>query len=395
MISVIFLSENIKNLDSVSKIGGISFIELLHNENLKYQVIDDNQVILKENLNWDDILLVFYDKDCVVNTKIRKVIKLYQEDNIVIPVNISDDSPPPEPVSGIKAFKASDYTNFNDTSKQFLIRVQALLGVKLRNPESKIFISYKSSDGKEIAKEIEVFLKVNGFDVYMDEAKGDYDGQGKLASGVDVQKELQKNLKDASMVLLLDTPKASESFWIKEEINWAIGNLIPVLPIIIEHKNKKGSRFLSLKGLSRYWNYNKSLGDLLNEVEMFLSSIYVSKKRIYFEAKRIFNNYKYSWEELDEHKKIYKSQKGEYREMVKIVSHCVYYDIENLKYLEKAGKIINNYMNSNYRYFIYDGEVLNKISIDYIYSESKIFEDFRILNHQELEAFLPENIGKR
>lgn len=392
MISVIFLSENIKNLDNINNFESSSLIKLLNDKELRYQVIEDRQTILKENLNWDDILLVFYNKDCVVNLKIREVIKLYQEDNIVIPINISDNFPPPEPISGIKAFKTSDYTNFDDISKQFLIRVQALLGLKLRNPESKIFISYKSSDGKEIAKEIEVFLKVNGFDVYMDEEKDDYDSQGKLASGVDVQKELEKNLKDASMVLLLDTPDAKGSKWIRDEITWAIGNLILILPIIIDQSDgKKGSRFRPLGDLRRYVDYTKDLDDIFKEITVFLSAIYKSKHRISFNTKKVIQSEGYSWDYINAMPSMYNSEKKKKRNTDRIVSHCIYYDIENSKYLKESTNIMNKIkINFNNKLLIYDGEVLSEYEIEDIYNEG-ISDDFIVIHHEELKKALESN----
>jgi len=391
MVNVIFLSEEIKTYEKLNIFTKSSLINLLNDKKFGYQIIKNDQKILIKNLNWGDILLIFYDENSIIDNNVENIIKIYQKDNIVIPVNISDNSTPPKLISGIKAFRLSDYKNFELASKQFLIRIQALLGLKLRNPESKIFISYRNSDGKEIAKEIEGFLKRNGFEVYMDEAKDDYDGQGKLQSGVNVQEELERNLKNASMVLLLDTTDAVDSKWIREEINWAIGNLIPLLPVIIGNtKGKKGSRFIQLKGLSRYIEYN-NLDALLEEIEIFLSSIYISKKRICFESRKVLNKYKYSWKVLTKDKLIYLSEKNRKRGVNKIISHCIYYDIENLIYLNKSITIIsNNYLNSNNRLLIYDGEILSEEQIKEIYKDNK-YSDFIVINHQELNVAIGSN----
>ena len=71
--------------------------------------------------------------------------------------------------------------------------------------------------------------------------------------GDDVGVTIEKNLKDASAIILLDTPDSPQSGWIHREVSLAIGMLVPILPVVFYEDGQtfSGSRFRELQGLHR------------------------------------------------------------------------------------------------------------------------------------------------
>src|SRR6202035_4690174 len=72
--------------------------------------------------------------------------------------------------------------------------------------------------------------------------------------GTPVQQEIDEALDKANLVLLIDTPSAPASPWIKHEVDTADALLLPILPLCFRDKGdrKVGPRFPSLAALQRW-----------------------------------------------------------------------------------------------------------------------------------------------
>src|SRR5258708_40365905 len=128
-----------------------------------------------------------------------------------------------------------------------------MLGLRVQGRDGKIFISYRRSDGVAIAKQLYEHLEAKGHCPYLDEAK-EIDGDTKILPGTPVQQQIDEALSNANLVLLIDTPSAPASPWIKHEVDTADGLLLPILPICFRDASdpKKGPRFRSLLALQRW-----------------------------------------------------------------------------------------------------------------------------------------------
>lgn len=76
--------------------------------------------------------------------------------------------------------------------------------------ERRVFLSYKRSDSKEIAFQLYQKLLVKGYHVFLDSLS--------LDGGLPFQHHLHEHLNQANLVILLDSPNAHASDWIKEEL---------------------------------------------------------------------------------------------------------------------------------------------------------------------------------
>ncbi len=274
--------------------------------------------------SWDDLLIVLFSSDDF-SKEIEGFISSYlglRHPKCILPVNLDPNHRvPPAPISGIKAVPYD--SGLRGQSSRIAKRVGAMLGLRLRHQDNKIFISYRASDGSNIAKQAFDFLRENGFEVWLDEAKDEYDGEGKIPGGADVQEVIEQNLIKADLVLLIDTPKARESNWIRMEINHANANLIPILPVCFRTMNDhlRGPRLLSLKALQRwveieqyrdandYIMNNDNLDKVLGELEAYLCEIFRRKLRIPEVARRQFLLHGFDWAAIDQTKHLYESMK--------------------------------------------------------------------------------------
>ena len=88
---------------------------------------------------------------------------------------------------------------------------------------------------------------------FLDEAK-ELDGYTTIFPGSPVQKQIDEALGDANLVLLIDTPDAPASPWIKHEVDTADALLLPILPVCLREPSdpRHGPRFRSLVALQRW-----------------------------------------------------------------------------------------------------------------------------------------------
>ena len=73
-----------------------------------------------------------------------------------------------------------------------------------------MFISYKRSESWPVAEQLWEELSQRGFDVFLDK----FD----IEVGADFQKRLVERLTEISFIVLLETPGAKESEWVRREL---------------------------------------------------------------------------------------------------------------------------------------------------------------------------------
>ena len=209
--------------------------------------------------SWDDLLIVIYSKAEYPKSG-KSFIHEYREfdkNGFILPIaaRYESNKVPPEPITDIKAIIYND-----QALKGITRRVGAIMGLRLRHDDSKIFISYHTTDGSEIAQELNNFLQFHGFQTWLDKAK-DPDGEEPIQAGENVQDVIEKNLKEANLILLIDTPDATKSRWIQKEIDIALSEGIPVYPVYIRltgDRHRK-PRFNALANLSRWFPIDTDL----------------------------------------------------------------------------------------------------------------------------------------
>ncbi|SRR6266478_6275539 len=148
---------------------------------------------------------------------------------MVLPVATDEHArKPPGAAAGIKALEYDAAAE--GPNGRLANRVGGLLGLRVQGRDSKVFISYPAVDGTTIAKQLHDHLISLGHRAYLDQAK-EFDGEPNIRPGSPVQKQIDEALEKANLVLLIDTPSAPSSEWIKHEVDTADGLLLPILPL--------------------------------------------------------------------------------------------------------------------------------------------------------------------
>lgn len=95
--------------------------------------------------------------------------------------------------------------------------------VGLSETDRRIFLSYRRDDGARLAEQLRIALGNERWDVFLDRFS--------VPPAVDFQKRLDRELADKAFVLLLETPKASESDWIDHEVTFALRHRLGLLSL--------------------------------------------------------------------------------------------------------------------------------------------------------------------
>ncbi|WP_456309912.1 toll/interleukin-1 receptor domain-containing protein [Serratia proteamaculans] len=355
---------------------------------------------------WNDLLIVLYnnsqfsdDADKFVSSFLEK----RPDTALILPIAL--DSTFPVPPNALSKFKALPYdpNNVLDSEKSIICRAGAMLGLRLQGRDTKIFISYRAQDGRDIAEQLYGHLLILGHKPWLDEAK-ELDGFTKILPGEPVQIEIEKALDEASLLLLIDTPASLESKWIKAEVNIADGKLIPILPIVFRPDSdpKKGPRFRTLLSLQRWLelSFNEppaktvlssvELDNIILELETYLCDIFMRKCRIPFQVKKNFIKAGYDWSALNQSLSVYKSQQQHNsRIRTTVHSHCSIYSTIYPPSFRHFNDFLSTQPQANYSLFIYDGDLLSDEELAEWLDIGTI-----ILHHQEISALLASNFTK-
>lgn len=89
--------------------------------------------------------------------------------------------------------------------------------------EVRVFISYSWHDGKDLADELHEQLRARHLACFQD--------QHELTGADEVQREIERDLARRDVLVVVDTPKARESKWVREEIIAARALRVPVVVV--------------------------------------------------------------------------------------------------------------------------------------------------------------------
>jgi hypothetical protein len=355
--------------------------------------------------SWDDLLVVVFDAtEFPASGKafIERYVTQRPETGMILPVAMDEHaSKPPGAASAIKALRYDAAAE--GPSGKCTNRVGGMLGLRVQGRDCRIFISYRAVDGSKIAKQIHSHLTSLGHRAYLDEAK-EFDGEPNIRPGSPVQSEIDAALDRANLVLLVDTPAAPNSEWIKHEVNTADGLLLPILPLCFREKSDKkiGPRFPSLVALQRWVTLQtpdavaheplteSQLDLIVDEVETYLCEIFRRKCRVPFLVEKEFLSHGFAWKVLDRRLLMFESSKSmSSRVRTKVLSHCSVFDPIYNPALKRFGEFLKATSRCNYSLFIYDGELLAEPVLDGIVAEQS--EPVIILHHQELATLIDSN----
>jgi hypothetical protein len=229
--------------------------------------------------------------------------------------------PPVPPLDQLQGLLVRDLDSDGIAAAATAALVNASL-VLAREQQGALFISYSHRDGLQLAALLQQQLRERGFRVFRDEHK-DRDQQIAIPPGSVTQKAIERAILDHGFVLLLDTPAAGRSTWVREEVNVAIGNLLPILPIVFPDAaappgaaQPRGGRFRSLRELGRDVRATNE-DDLLakideierNVVEILLSH-WRSRRRLLYTAQVRFEHLQYKWQVVQAGRLHYAAEKS-------------------------------------------------------------------------------------
>jgi hypothetical protein len=350
-------------------------------------------------VDWDDLLLVVYNSRRLPASAIQYIEtfrKAHETGGGVIPVGVNPAFPvPPDPLSEIKAAK---YDGSLGLTAGIVKAAGVFLGLALRPGSQKIFVSYRMSDGKLVAQSLHDRLKGAGFNPWLDEADEN------LVIGDEVQDKIRSSVNTAAMVLLVDTPDAPNSPWVKVEVDMANGQLVPVLPVVAG--GERLSRFIQLQGLRR-WALVKTNGldgtpltdpeweNVRAEIDELLLATFRRRLKILSRAKAAFEVSGYQWHSVDERLRMYRADKSTAR-LPKVIalSHCLVQDITYVPALKAYWNYLNGYQDLaavNQKLCIYDRDsVLSPTEMQTL-SDNIPKMNVILAHHNELAMLLASN----
>jgi hypothetical protein len=356
--------------------------------------------------NWDDLLLVLYGGNIFSrdgNAFIDEFLRLRGRHALLLPVamDINNRKPP----LAAEKIKALPYDGLSKGVNGLLVkRVGGMLGLRVQGRDSKIFISYRESDGALIADQIYSHLESLGHSPWRDQAV-ELDGDTKILPGTAVQAQIDEALSNASLVLLIDTPMAPESQWIRHEVDTADSMLIPILPVCFRDSldTKRGPRFRSLLALQRWVAIDNHDADnalplseaqlnvIVSELETYLCEIFRRKCRVPFIVEKEFLQYGFDWTIKDKPLFMFGSLKNGGRVRTSVITHCSIFDQIYKPSMIRFRKFINVSDKTNYSLFVYDGDLLSDIELRDLLEQQD--DDVVVLHHQELSSLISSNFS--
>jgi hypothetical protein len=359
------------------------------------------------DVSWDDLLIVVFDDSHFPdagNDYITAYLQQRGQRALMLPVALnSSHRSPPMAAAAIKALEFNAAAPGVDG--RLVKRVGAMLGLRVQQRDNQIFISYRASDGTAIAQQLEEHLGSLGYPVWRDEAV-EMDGETKILPGSRVQQQIDQGLERANIVLLLDTPAAPHSIWIKHEVDTANGLLLPMLPLCFRTQNdpKKGPRFRSLLDLQRWVVLpfpdppltppltDDDLIRIVDEMEMYICDIFRRKCRVPFIVEKEFVSRDFSWRVMDQRLLMCESiKRHSSRLSTKVLSHCSIFDQVHGPALQTFSAFLKKTGRPNHSLYIYDGELIPEPQLKEIIEATPPDDGVIILHHQELASLIDSN----
>lgn len=340
---------------------------------------------------WDDVLLVAFAGDPLSATAVTAVDEFRQARSVpgndgksypggfVLPVAIEGGpAKPPQPVDGIKSlcYDAAGRGKAGSLARALKVR----LGLAIRPGNHRVFVSYRSSDGGPIAQDLFHRLEEAGFLPWLDEAREN------LQPGDDVQQVIQRqiheSLTEAGIVLLVDTPEAPKSPWIRVELDIAQGDLVPVIPVVAGKSTTRFNRLLTLRravAVKPQGPDGAAMSDaewqgVLAGLENFLLEIHRRRMLVPARTQAAFEQFGYAWKPIDAQRRFFHSERLQRRQPpLCVLTHCSVFDPQYIPGLHAYRAYVQNYGNLagvNFKLYVYDApELLSDVETDELVQE--------------------------
>lgn len=297
---------------------------------------------------------------------LQKLIKI---DLPIIPLVRSiaqyDFSAMPEAYHIIKRLNAVGWDQGLFPGEIFFSAIKKYLGMMPFKRDCKVFISYRRTDGKGIASAVHEHLKSTGFRVFLDTID--------MELGVKVEKVIGEEICEQDFLLLIDTPDASKSSWVFDEIMNALEHCISVCAL--RHPQSEGFPLLrNMPGI----DWNEKDPDPYKKIEEFISRAIASKSTFDVQVDRTLKELAYLYK-LDLHP--IRRRQLILSKQVKGGDSGIFIEFEDaLLNIERLYRLHNNYTmfkdKTSKALFLYNGLPLSdfeKEAIEWARGKSPIF----------------------
>jgi TIR domain len=223
--------------------------------------------------------------------------------------------PAPPPLEKLQGLTLADLSEGQVTTVATAALINASLRLS-RDSQASLFISYAHRDGLALAEVLSERLQGRGFKVFRDENR-DRDEMIAIPPGSETQRVIQQKILEHGFLLLLDTPGAEASAWVREEVSTAFGYLLPLLPVVVEDPSgvvPPGGRFRAVRELGREVRLTsevqgsartpaleaaveKALPEIEAQVVEILLEHLRSRRRLIYDSRERFEALRYSWKE--------------------------------------------------------------------------------------------------
>lgn len=254
---------------------------------------------------------------------------------------VPDRLPAPPPLDALQGINLLDLSEERVTE----VATAALINASLRlsySSQASLFISYSHRDGWALAEALSDGLRRRGFRVFRDENR-DRDDMIAIPPGSRTQRVIQANILSHGFLLLLDTPEAEKSHWVREEVDTAFGYLLPLLPVVVEPSGgmgvRKGGRFRAVRELEREVRLGsealghdrtpaleaaveKALSEIATQAVEILLEHLRSRRRLIHGSRQRFEALRYSWKTHEQDRLQFAAERPIRRLTKRIVIQC-------------------------------------------------------------------------
>lgn len=201
---------------------------VLRIKELLAQLPDDQPVEISEDVSesvevWEAVVILFVLTDgALADDSLVEFTKRAAGNGLpVVPVVEKPDYPFYDLPDSLSVLSERNAVSLEPADGPTLLEsVEGYLGLTSFVSRRKVFISYRRSDGREQAEEIEAYLWAHRIPPFLD--------TNQIEGGAVVQERIVQEIQDKDLVLLVDTPDVASSKWVAEEIKEALLRRIPV-----------------------------------------------------------------------------------------------------------------------------------------------------------------------
>jgi len=102
------------------------------------------------------------------------------------------------------------------------------LGLEPFSRDCRLFVSYKRSDGMEAAHAIYRHFRGEGFDAFLDSE------DEAIEPGEEFQSRIHEAIPEKDFLLLVESPDAADSDWVRKEVSVALANRVSILVVRLD-----------------------------------------------------------------------------------------------------------------------------------------------------------------